>query len=71
MNEEMMTSVAKSVYIRNEENAENEVATLSDFEVKKVLGRGSFGKVCLVQKKQTGKVYAMKSLRKDRILDMN
>ena len=71
MNDEMMKSAAKSIFIRDEEDAENQVATLKDFEVKKVLGRGTFGKVCLVQKKNTGKVYAMKSLRKDRILDMN
>ena len=35
----------------------------------KVIGRGSFGKVFLVQKKNTGEVYAMKSLRKDVILE--
>lgn len=34
-----------------------------------MIGRGSFGKVFLVQKVQDGKVYAMKSLRKDVILD--
>ena len=37
--------------------------------IKKVIGRGSFGKVFLVQKKGTQEVYAMKSLRKDVILD--
>jgi serum/glucocorticoid-regulated kinase 2 len=34
-----------------------------------VIGRGSFGKVFLIQKIDDGKVYAMKSLRKDVILD--
>lgn len=43
--------------------------TLSDFQIKKVIGRGSFGKVFLVQKKSDGSVFAMKSLRKDVILD--
>lgn len=43
--------------------------TLGDFEVRKVIGRGSFGKVFLVQKKTDNKVYAMKCLRKDVILD--
>lgn len=28
-------------------------ATLADFEIKKVIGRGSFGKVFLVQKRGT------------------
>ena len=44
-------------------------AGLDTFQVVKVIGKGSFGKVFLVQKKDTGAVYAMKSLRKDVILD--
>jgi len=35
-----------------------------DFEVKKVIGRGHFGEVQVVREKQTGDVYAMKTLRK-------
>jgi serum/glucocorticoid-regulated kinase 2 len=42
---------------------------LSDFVIKKVIGRGSFGKVFLVEKKGSKEVYAMKSLRKDVIID--
>jgi len=42
---------------------------LKDFEIKKVIGRGSFGKVFLVQKIDSGEVFAMKSLRKDVIID--
>ena len=34
--------------------------SLSDFKILKVLGRGTFGKVCLVQYKSTKKYYAMK-----------
>ena len=34
-----------------------------------MIGRGSFGKVFLVVHKLSGEVYAMKSLRKDVILD--
>ena len=39
---------------------------LEDFELMKVIGRGSFGKVMMVRKKgdKNGKVYAMKILRK-------
>lgn len=33
---------------------------LDDFEIKKVIGKGSFGKVYLVAKKDDNKVYAMK-----------
>lgn len=59
--------------IQGKENAKTIVGdsgvSLADFEIKKVIGRGSFGKVFLVQKKDDKKVYAMKSLRKDVILD--
>ena len=37
---------------------------VEDFEPFKVIGRGAFGEVRLVQKKDTGHVYAMKILRK-------
>lgn len=44
--------------------------TVDDFNLIKVIGRGSFGKVLLVEKKQNpGAVYAMKSLRKDAIIE--
>lgn len=42
---------------------------LSNFTIKKVIGRGSFGKVFLVEKKDSKEVFAMKSLRKDVIMD--
>eukprot|EP00475_Leptophrys_vorax_P031048 TRINITY_DN4690_c0_g1_i2.p1 TRINITY_DN4690_c0_g1~~TRINITY_DN4690_c0_g1_i2.p1 ORF type:complete len:455 (-),score=114.79 TRINITY_DN4690_c0_g1_i2:1390-2694(-) len=38
--------------------------TLEDFELLSVVGRGSFGKVFQVKKKDTGKIYAMKALKK-------
>lgn len=37
---------------------------VTDFEIKDVIGRGHFGEVHLVKEKQTGDVYAMKTLRK-------
>uniref|UniRef100_A0A8P0T186 Protein kinase domain-containing protein n=2 Tax=Canis lupus familiaris TaxID=9615 RepID=A0A8P0T186_CANLF len=42
---------------------------LEDFESLKVIGRGVFGEVRLVQKKDTGHVYAMKILRKADMLE--
>jgi len=33
--------------------------------VKKVIGKGSFGKVFLVEKKSDHNIFAMKSIRKD------
>ena len=38
--------------------------TVDDFELLNVVGRGSFGKVMQVKKKDTGKIYAMKVLKK-------
>ena len=45
--------------------------SLEDFKIMKILGRGSFGKVSLVQYKATGEYYAMKSLKKDVLLDQD
>jgi hypothetical protein len=39
-----------------------------DFSTIKVIGKGAFGEVRLVQKSDTGKVYAMKTLRKSEMI---
>jgi len=39
------------------------------FEVKKVIGRGAFGEVCLVQMRGTEDVYAMKKLKKTKMIE--
>ena len=54
------------MFVKNKNEKE---VTLKDFSIKSVIGKGSFGKVFLVQKNSDSKVYAMKSLRKDVILD--
>jgi len=50
-------------------NKNEKKVELKDFIIRSVIGKGSFGKVFLVQKASDKKVYAMKSLRKDVILD--
>jgi len=42
--------------------------TKDDFELLTVIGKGSFGKVMQVKKKDDGKIYAMKVLRKEAII---
>jgi serine/threonine protein kinase len=41
---------------------------IDDFHIKAVIGRGSFGKVYCVVKKDDNKVYAMKTLKKEMIM---
>lgn len=45
-----------------------QVVTKDDFELLTVIGKGSFGKVMQVRKKDDGKIYAMKVLRKETIV---
>ncbi|KAF2748653.1 kinase-like protein [Sporormia fimetaria CBS 119925] len=42
--------------------------TIDDFELLKVVGKGSFGKVMQVQKKDTHRIYALKTIRKAHII---
>ncbi|KAK3017771.1 hypothetical protein RJ639_005087 [Escallonia herrerae] len=44
---------------------------LEDFEVMKLVGQGAFGKVFQVRKRGTSEVYAMKVMRKDKIMEKN
>lgn len=66
MNEELKKSLNLS-----DKNLQDIKVCVDDFDIIKVLGRGTYGKVMLVEKKDTGKKYAMKSLRKKYIIDEN
>ncbi|XP_020590064.1 serine/threonine-protein kinase AtPK2/AtPK19-like [Phalaenopsis equestris] len=44
---------------------------LEDFEVLKLVGRGAFGKVFQVRKRDTSEIFAMKVMRKDKIIEKN
>ena len=44
-------------------------ATLEDFKIVKMVGKGTFGKVFLVQNSNNQKFYAMKTIRKDVVLE--
>lgn len=45
--------------------------TIDDFQLLKVVGRGSFGKVFMAKKKDNGRIYAVKTLKKDFIIRTN
>ena len=55
---------------RNLLRPQNKIS-IDDFELVKVIGRGSFGKVYLVKRNGTSSFYAMKKLRKDVVAKRN
>ena len=65
-NQDLSNQRGMTLYTRK---TEEKAPELNDFLIRSVIGKGSFGKVFLVEKKDTGKVFAMKSLRKDVILE--
>ncbi|PRT54700.1 Serine/threonine-protein kinase YPK1 [Wickerhamiella sorbophila] len=60
---------AGSLLIRFEKQAtRNQPLTIDDFTLLKVVGKGSFGKVMQVRKKDTQQIYALKTIRKAHIV---
>lgn len=45
----------------------NESLSIEDFDLLRVVGKGSFGKVMQVRKKDTQRIYALKTIRKAHI----
>ncbi|XP_015783089.1 serine/threonine-protein kinase 32B-like [Tetranychus urticae] len=43
----------------------NDEVTFDDFQILRAIGKGSFGKVCIIQKRNTKKMYAMKYMSKN------
>ncbi len=66
---ESMRSSPSTMIMSSKKNSGN--VTLEDFIILKVIDKGSFGKVFLVENSKNGKVYAMKRLNKDVILQKN
>lgn len=65
--ESEMSSRGWSSTLYSREGAQE--ARLEDFKFKYIIGQGSFGKVFLAENKHTGELYAMKAIRKDKIID--
>ncbi|KAK4377425.1 hypothetical protein RND71_003721 [Anisodus tanguticus] len=73
---ELVENVIKQTIKEDQElsvndSAKGETVCLEDFEVMKVVGQGAFGKVFQVRKKGTSDIYAMKVMRKDKIMEKN
>ena len=68
---ESMRSSPSTMILSGKANKPNEDISLEDFAIKKVIDKGSFGKVFLVENMKNGKVYAMKRLNKDVVLQKN
>lgn len=67
--DEVTQSIAgggEAVFSRNKGGAPTK---LQDFIIRKMIGKGTFGKVFLVEHNSTGKLFAMKCIRKDKILE--
>ena len=47
------------------QSAQKREVTINDFEQIRVIGRGGFSKVVLARKIDTGRLYAIKILKKD------
>ena len=62
--------ISNGMFSRDPNYSSSEIS-MDCFIIIKVIGRGSFGKVYLVKKKDDGKIYAIKTLKKDMILRKN
>lgn len=55
--------------IKTGEASSTRKLTPDDFDILKLVGQGAFGKVFQVRKKDSGGIYAMKVMKKDRIIE--
>ncbi|WOL16331.1 serine/threonine-protein kinase AtPK2/AtPK19-like [Canna indica] len=63
-----------SICVTDTQNSKSEKCDgigLDDFESLKLVGKGAFGKVFQVRKRGTSEIYAMKVMRKDKIMENN
>jgi protein-serine/threonine kinase len=51
--------------------SKRQILSTADFLILKTIGTGAYGKVKLVQKKDTGKIHAMKTMRKSKMISKN
>lgn len=71
LTEDFSDVIEKEIDEDSENGCEVKSIGLEDFEVMKVVGQGAFGKVYQVRKKDNFEIYAMKVVRKDKIVEKN
>ena len=76
LGQELENDMRMSVLVKvNDEDGEDDDKaagpTLEDFKMMVVLGKGTFGKVFLAEFKQNKKLYAIKVIRKDVLIEYN
>ena len=70
-NDEGEVEKEDSAICATQEDVSEGVVGLDHFEVLKVVGQGAFGKVFQVRKRGSSDIYAMKVMRKDKIMEKN
>ena len=60
--------IDSGLLIDRDANAQRKLSP-EDFDILKLVGQGAFGKVFQVRKKDSGAIYAMKVMKKDRIIE--
>lgn len=58
-----------SMTLYSKDKEQDEQAVFEDFKIIRLIGRGTFGKVYLVQSQINQKYFAMKSIRKDVVIE--
>ncbi|ERN04221.1 hypothetical protein AMTRI_Chr08g168380 [Amborella trichopoda] len=64
-------SIEKPVALGESQVIKTQGVGLENFEVMKMVGQGAFGKVYQVRMRGTSEIYAMKVMRKDKIMEKN
>ncbi len=65
------TELRKRTTMLYDKDKSSKEMCMGDFHLLKVLGKGAFGKVILSKKKDNGKIYAIKILKKQEIVELD
>lgn len=68
----ILTKLKKFLYLQAKSRESGKVSSslgLQDFDLLRVIGRGSYAKVLLVRLKKTERIYAMKVVKKELVND--